>query len=299
MRSIILAVAVAATLTHAAHGADFEGEVSVRLIHVSLGRLVTMLGAGATQPQKVFEVPVERFAAMKDQPDSGVDVQDLTFLVRGAKVRINNFAPREPNTFVLSDTAKGTLSVIRPTEKSYAELSTAKLEADSRTAAEAFLSQQLDTLSAEKRAQAEQFLKHGKDGAASAVPAPVVKPLGKTLTIAGMQASGYEIKSSEENAIGWVAKDSNNVAPLFKFFQRFEKSLRNNPLQPAAAVVVIADYGIPLRTQVLSASDYLIREVVAIKPKKVEAGLFEVPKGLTAIKQGQTSGSTTTQAPQK
>lgn len=283
--SIVLLCVLASA--RAVLAADFEGEITLRTIRADQARLVTMLGASATEPQKVFEVPIERFAAMKDQADSGVHVQDVVLQVRGRKVRANHIAPKDPTAYALIDTEKDSFAVVRPSDKTYFEMPTAKMEEATLAAAEKLVREQMDKLPPDKRALAEQALKQ-KSGAAGAVPVPTpaVKPLGKSLQLVGFQAAGYEVTSPQETTRGWVAKDTSNLGMIFTYFQQFERRMRSNPFrpQPASTVVVLSDYGMPLLAQTMNQRGYQVREVLAIKAKSLEAASMEIPAGFTKTK---------------
>lgn len=237
---------LATTLAAAASAAPFQGTITSRVMTVSSQRLVTMLGGGATEPQKVFAVPVERFTALADTADSGVTLQTTTISLSGSKGRLDGLG-NDKNRFALIDVDKRLVQVVVPEKKAYLEWTPAA-------------------------------------GSKATTPgkALALKPLGKSEKINGFKTSAYEVRDAGETVVVWVTTDDAELARVYRSVTDLQKQMRNDaPNLTEMAIALAAAIGLPVRVQTLDARQYSLREISAVSRKPVAADQFNIPAGFT------------------
>ena len=110
-----------------------------------------------------------------------------------------------------------------PAEKRYIEWSEADAKAmgEKMAQVEKMMKERMATLPPEQRAQVEAMLKNIKPPSDRTRRAPKVdlKPLGKTQTVNGMQASAYEVKTGDATLVGWVTQDQPELAKTLRTVQ--------------------------------------------------------------------------------
>ncbi|MBI3783736.1 MAG: DUF4412 domain-containing protein [Deltaproteobacteria bacterium] len=245
----------------AARAADFEGVLKSRVIEVAVPRLVVMLGRDATEPSKVFSVPIERFVALSG-PDSGVQVKDVEVKVRGSKLRVDTPAK---DYYAIVDTDSASVSIVRPAEKRYLQLS----KEDRR---------QMNAMREAKKEQGAQARKE------STPPQIEVKALGKTQTINGMKATAYEVRTADGTSVGWIADGHKDVARIYKIINSGDNPINMMPSTEGQASRALASKGLAIRIQTLDLDGYHVRELVSLEKKSFADDIFALPADFTKQK---------------
>jgi hypothetical protein len=285
-KSLALPVLLPLCLATTALAADFEGLLTSRITTVQPSRLVTMLGADATNADKVFAVPIERFTGLSGA-DTGVESKTATLQVKGSKVRVD---VGDTGNYVIVDTDSSMIYLVMPKDKVVTEVSKADRERLNQQAApmQKMMQEQLAKLPPEQRQKAEAMM-----GKVPAMAAPEVKAkaLGKTQTVNGMTASAYETRSSDTVTLGWVTEENKNIARIYKAFQDSDKKLTiGGTGQEGVVERAFAAHGLPVRVQKLGPSGYRIQELTKVEKKALAADLFTTPAGYTKRSSSEPAG---------
>jgi hypothetical protein len=129
-----------------------------------------------------------------------------------------------------------------------------------------------------KRKYLEFPLPTGKQAAASRAGAPVVKPLGRTKTINGVNTTGYEVRSKEQILRAWMTKDFPGLTGTFR---SFAIKMEDDDDPDDAAMTELMKYGFPVLIITLTDRSVRYDETVSIERATLSADLFKVPAGFT------------------
>lgn len=276
---LVLAVPMAA--------AGFEGTVKMRTVEVDRSQLGKVTGGTEPDAQQIMQITGEQLLGAKD---AGVQERDSTIYVAGSKVRMDAPAQKGKGGFVIVDTSKDTTLIVMPSEKRYMEMTAADVKemGDKMGQMVKMMKDRMAQVPPEQRAQVEAMLKKMTDAEASAEAPPVEpKPLGKTQTIDGMEATAYEAKSGDETMIMWVSQAQPELAKaLLAVQERIQQLAPPQMRRHQATVSSMAAKGFPVLTQVLTPQKYRVEQMVTIDQKPVEASLFSVPADYTKISAG-------------
>lgn len=263
---LFLILAAATMLAGAPAGAgaqSFEGVIRTRTISVTPYALERL---GATTPEQVFALPIERILSLKPAPDdyAATEVtveEEATVLIKGLKVRSELMGSHTSDTawYSIVDLESGAWRAVQPSQRRYADLASGDGPADRQPPS------------------------------ARAAPANRARPLGVTRTVAGMQATGYEVRSEFEITRGWVTAQQ-DLARLARAFQKLEAMWEESvdaDQEPDADELLLV-HGFPLLTQTLDVQDdqlgaYKIEETVSVERKAMPASLFAVPAGYRKV----------------
>jgi hypothetical protein len=264
-----LTIAVAVLALPCTVGAQgFEGVIRTRTISVQATALERL---GATTPEQVFALPIERILALKSRPaedtleDAVVEVtvhDEAVLSIKGTMIRTamkgGTDAPDTTWSWIL-DLERGTWLVLQPSRRRYAEIAS-------------------DDEPAGRQPKATR-----------AAPANRARPLGDTRTIAGVRAAGYEVRSEFEIARGWMATQQ-DLAGIVRAFQKLA-SMWEEPADPDEepdAEDLLLAHGFPMLRQTLEVQEgqpgaYEIEETVEVERRAMPAGLFVVPTGYRKV----------------
>ena len=120
--------------------------------------------------------------------------------------------------------------------------------------------------------------------AAPATPKPgaaVVKPLGKTRTLNGVNVTGYEVRSDDQILRAWMTKDFPGLTGAFR---AFAAKMGENDDPEDAAVTELMKYGFPVLMITLTDRSVRYEEMVSIERGTQSPDLFKVPAGFTKHK---------------
>ncbi len=220
-----------------------SGTVRSRSVRVETSRLVTILGGAATEPEQVFSVPVERFVALGKNPDSGVQVEENDFRLRGSRIRIDGITSREPS-YVLVDLANSTMQWVHPAKRSYVEWRKPAAPTKSPT------------------------------------PPPRLEPLDREATINGFRARGYRLHAESGTAWLWIAQEPKALAPVLRAVADLQLVVKPTveSFEQVAAIRGMQE-GVLIRLQALTPKEYIVRELVSFTPKAWDAADFRIPAG--------------------
>ena len=129
--------------------------------------------------------------------------------VSGTKVRIDLPLEKNKDGYAIIDTEKNTTWFVVPSEKRYIEWSEADAKAmgEKMAQVEKMMRERMASLPPAQRAQVEAMMKNMKGPGEGAVSKLDIKSTGKTQTVNGMQATGYEVRTGDEKMVGWVTQD--------------------------------------------------------------------------------------------
>jgi hypothetical protein len=257
----------------------FEGTLKLRTVSVARDQLGKVTGGKAPDAAQTLAIMPDTLLAAKD---AGAQMRESTVYVRGTKVRMDT--PLEPGKegYAIIDTDKNITWFVMPSEKRYIEWSEADAKAMGEKLAqmEKMMKERMGTLPPEQRAQVEAMLKSIKGaeqgGAADKVTAA---PTGKTQTVNGMQAAGFEVKTGDETMVGWVTQEYPDLAKMLRTVQeRMEKMTPPSMRGRQSARTSLTEKGLPVMVQTLDPAHYRVEEVVTVDKKPVSADLFVVPQ---------------------
>ena len=277
MRAQVVALMLAYVLPAPtiAHADGFEGTLKFRTITVPVDQLKGLTEGGSTDPEKVYAIPMDKLLAVP-----GVKPRDTAIQVKGSKVRANT-GGRDPDGYVIMDIDAGTSLMVMPEQKKYVEWTKADMQALSDRMAEMQkqMKERMASLPPDQRQQMEAVMKNLPGAAGSTPPKPVVRPLGKTQTINGMQAAAYEVKIGDESAIGWVTQDQKDLQRAFKGLREGEERMMSSHTPSIGIQAALADSGLPVRVQKIDHGEYRIEELVDVQRTPLNADLFAAPAG--------------------
>ena len=169
------------------------------------------------------------------------DVEESVLQLKNNVVRFENTTKGE--SFGLIDLGKNTLTIIDPRSRMYFEAP----------------------------------LDPGSSAAASARPAgSAVKPLGRTKTINGITATGYEVRSKEQILRAWMTKDFPGLTGTFR---SFAARMGDDDDPDDVAAQELMRYGFPVLMITLTESSVRYEELVSVERGTISADLFKVPAG--------------------
>lgn len=178
---LTIAVAVLAGLPYTAGAQGFEGVIRTRNISVQPAALERL---GATTPDQVFALPIDGILSLQSKPDEFGDVQvtvddQAVLSIKGTEMRTHMGGSGVADTtwFGIVDLERGTWVAVQPSRRRYAEVAS------------------------------EDDLADQQPKSARAAPTDRARPLGTTRTIAGIRATGYEVRSESQITRGWMAAE--------------------------------------------------------------------------------------------
>lgn len=222
------------------------GLVRTRVVRVETSRLVTILGAEATDPDKVFAVPIERLLALAKSADSGVKLDETEFRIRGQRLRLDGVGSE--GGYVLVDLTTASMQWVHPKQRAYVEWRKPSAPAKSPT------------------------------------PLPKMEPLDRELTINGFRTRGYRVQAPGGTAWVWIASEPAALAPIMNGMAELQTAVKPElESLDQWAIVRAMQEGVPIRVQALSPKQYVIRELVSFTPKNWDAADFQIPAGWKGI----------------
>jgi hypothetical protein len=256
----------------------FEGTLKLRSVAVERDELGKVTGGKTPDAEQTLAIMPDKLLAAKD---ANPQVFESYMYVSGPKVRMDAPLEKGKDGYAIIDTEKNTTWFVVPSEKRYIEWSEADAKAmgDKMAQLEKMMKERMGSLPPEQRAQAEAILKNMQGTSGAAAPKIDVKATGKTQTVNGMQAVGYEVKTNDETLIGWVTKDEPELSKMLRTVQeRMEKMTPPAMRGRQAARTSLTEKGFPVMVQTLAADHYRVEEITSVEKKPVSADLFIVPK---------------------
>jgi hypothetical protein len=244
-KAVYLAVVViSAAFSSAVSAQEFQAQLTERTIRVTQERLVAMIGKDATDAAKVFAIPVERFEAMAQTPDSGVVLSTTTFPIGGSRARVDGVGPKK-DMYVLIDYQRGVSYLVKPDAKTYVELSPGLSDGPART------------------------------------PGPAsLKRLNQTARIHGQDTTAYDIKSDLGTARVWVSAAHKELAKFYQQVRAATPKLRaDGGNLRELSTAMSAEHGTPIRLQLFDENGYTIVDLVSVEKKTFPADTFTIPAG--------------------
>jgi hypothetical protein len=259
----------------------FEGSLKLRTVAVDRNQLGKVTGGKAPDIEQTLAITPDKLLAAKD---TDAQVRESMVYVSGAKVRMDAPLDKNKEGFAIIDTEKNTTWFVVPSEKRYIEWSEADAKAmsDKMVEVEKMMKERMGSLPPEQRAQVEAMLKKMKPPEGAAAAAPNVKPTGKTQTVNGMSAAGYEVKTGDETMVGWITQEQPELAKMLRTVQeRMDKMTPPSMRGPQTARTALSQKGFPVMVQTVDPDHYRVEEVVSVDKKAVPADLFALPKDFT------------------
>lgn len=246
----------------------FEGTVTSRRISVKPAGITKLAGGNKSDAEKILKMRADQILAVKDE---SIEEKVTTVLIQGSKVRVD----ANDTSFVLMDADSGTLQIVNTKDHKVMEMSKEQMKAatDRIATMPPGMKEQLDKLPPEKRAQVEEAFKK-VPGAQQAEPR--IRPLERSENIGGYKSNAFEVKTPSETVVGWITQDAKDLAKAFLTFASAEQSIRPGPKN---ARMLLAEKGLPMRMQTLTAGGYQLDEIIKIEPKSVGAEQFKIPPG--------------------
>ena len=259
----------------------FEGSLKLRTVAVDRNQLGKVTGGKAPDIEQTLAITPDKLLAAKD---TDAQVRESMVYVSGAKVRMDAPLDKNKEGFAIIDTEKNTTWFVVPSEKRYIEWSEADAKAmsDKMVEVEKMMKERMGSLPPEQRAQVEAMLKKMKPPEGATAAAPNVKPTGKTQTVNGMSAAGYEVKMGDETMVGWITQEQPELAKMLRTVQeRMDKMTPPSMRGPQTARTALSQKGFPVMVQTVDTDHYRVEEVVSVDKKPVSADLFALPKDFT------------------
>lgn len=260
----LVALAILAGLPGGAAAQGFEGLIKTRTISVQPSALERL---GATTPEHVFALPIERILALQSTRDEDAVVQvtveeEAILSIKGSMIRMKAAADVSDTTWYwLIDLERGTWLAMQPSRRRYAELAASDEPTE-------------EPPSTPGRAH------RAAEGA---------RPLGATRTFVGVRATGYEVRSESEITRGWMAAQP-DLAGLVRAFENLSRMWEESADadQEADAEELLLAHGFPMLRQTLEVQDgqlggYTIEETVSVERKPMPASLFALPAGYRKV----------------
>jgi hypothetical protein len=259
----------------------FEGTLKLRSVAVERDELGKVTGGKTPDAAQTLAIMPDKLLAAKD---ANPQVFESYMYVSGPKVRMDAPLDKGQEGYAIIDTEKHTTLFVVPSEKRYLEWSEADAKAmgDKMAQLEKVMKERMGSLPPEQRAQAEAILKNMQGATGSPEPKIDLKATGKTQTVNGMQAVGYEVKTNGETLVGWVTQDEPELSKMLRTVQeRLEQMTPPAMRGKQAARTSLAAKGFPVMVQTLAADHYRVEEITSVERKPVPADLFVVPKDYT------------------
>jgi hypothetical protein len=130
------------------------------------------------------------------------------------------------------------------------------------------------------RAYFEVPLPAGAPPAAGAPGRQLVKPLGQTRKINGINVTGYEVRSSDQIIRAWMTQDFPGLSGTFRTAAAQMGDHDEGDLEDAAMSHLMR-HGFPVLMITLTDRSLKIEETVSIERAALSADLFKVPAGFT------------------
>jgi hypothetical protein len=279
MNRLRAAAWAAVLLTAPAAAQGFEGTLKLRTVVVDRAQLGKVTGAKAPDTDQALAITA---AQLLDAKDAGAEMRESMVYVNAAKVRMDLPLEKNKQGYAIIDTEKDTTWFVIPGEKRYIEWSQAdaKVMSEKMAQLEKMMKERMATLPPEQRAQVEAMLKKMQGPAeGEAAPGAALKATGKTETVNGYKAAGYQVQSGDEIMLGWVTQEQPEIAATLQTVQsRLEKMTPASLRGRQAARNALGEKGLPVRVHTLDPAHYRVEEVVAIEKKTLTADVFALPK---------------------
>lgn len=119
----------------------------------------------------------------------------------------------------------------------------------------------------------------GSGAATAARPgSSAVKPLGRTRTINGVSATGYEVRSKDQILRAWMTKDFPGLTGTFR---SFAARMGDDDDPDDVAAQELMRYGFPVLMITLTEGSVRYEELVSVERGTLSPDLFKVPAGYT------------------
>ncbi len=266
-RSYLLAtLLLALALPSSSWAQGFEGTITTRQIMVSEDALFELLYGEeemeeepSIDPEKVFAIPLERILTLAGSMGDEVSVDQITFSIKGTRMRMDGDIGEEMPGYALLDFGAGSFQLVQPSEKIYIE----------------WTNEDFEELQAMMPEMDEE--ETGSDAH--------VRALGQTKEINGMRCSAYEIKLEDATTVAWVTEELKDLVAAFREFETRMKGMGmfNEEDEGSETFFLVAEHGFPVMEQTLTTYSmfggalYDVQEVVAVERKSLSANVFTVP----------------------
>jgi hypothetical protein len=244
----------------------FEGTITTRQITVSEGALLEILYGEeeveeepSLDAESIFAIPLERVLSLAGSLSDEIRVSEITFSIKGTKMRMDRDDEEEMPGYALLDFAAGSFQLVQPSEMIYIE----------------WTKEDFEELQAMMPAMEE----------GETTPSAQVRPLGVTKQINGMDCSAYEIKLEDATTIAWVTEELRDLVTAFREFETRMQGMGmfEEEDESTETYFLVAEHGFPVMEQTLTTYsmfggvEYDVQEVVAVEREPLSASLFTVP----------------------
>jgi hypothetical protein len=226
---------------------DFEGVVRQRTIEVYLDALADQ---GLDVSSALFEISIDEILALRSrlEADGSMTVSEDEILIKGHLMRMDASDQESGPGYATIDLRAGVTRMVSLDEGMYIEVTRADLE------------------------------QMGGFGGEFESDPPTVTETGRTRTINGMNATAYEVSSSDGESLIWV---SNDDPELTRSFGQLVEGVSSMSMEDAAdPAVMVLEYGVPVLVQALDYDMYRIEEVMSVDRRSVSGDAFDPPTGL-------------------
>jgi len=224
-----------------------SGIIRSRVVRVEPNRLVAILGGDATEPDKVFTLPMERFLTLARSPDSGVQVEESAVRLWGRRLRVDHVGSQGAS-YLLVDLDSSAMWWVHPKEKAYVEW------------------------------------RKPAGAAKSPTPTPQLEALEQASAINGFSARAFRLQTSDGTALLWIAQEPRGLRTVLASFGELQRAVKPVPESlDQLALRLGMDSGVPVRVQVLTPKSYTVHEIVAFEQRSWPADEFSVPAGWKAV----------------
>lgn len=283
---------------------SFEGIVRQRTVEIGEDALGDVLYAeDVEEPEldteeewlawtanRVFAIEVQDFVS-----NGSADLSETTVWIKQDRFRADLDDGSDMYMIYEGNTAE--MIMVNPVERWYVRMSQEAIDEMTEAAmkeAEAMAAEMGIDLEEMQRMAAEMGndMEMGDDMAGMHAPAPQIRDLGDTRTIAGIRAVGREVVTSGEVVRAWCASENPPFADALQkmieqmgFGEDEDEEDEYMGLGGPAGEDLACEDRIPLLVQTLSMYDsfggasYSIQEMISIEPSSVDDGKFEIPDG--------------------
>lgn len=230
-----------------------EGVLRMRIISVDPA---TTPELDQLSPDELLALPASRLLALQTpEGDSLADVELETFTIKGHRIRLDE--GDGSLGYTVMDLDRRSYLAVQPSAQVYVMWS-----GDS---ADAFFAD--------------------ADAAADSADANL-RENGRTRTINGFQATGWETRDEDGITVAWLSPRPDNLRLFFAELARATRSPAGEGGDQVDAVMTgLTRHGFPVLIQTLelaggkTAGEYVVEEVLSWEPRPVADSLFEIPAG--------------------
>jgi Domain of unknown function (DUF4412) len=243
---------------------DFEGVITTRQITLSEAALSELLDPDDYEEEtidyrKVFAIPMDRILMLAGEATDEVTVQELTYSIKGTKLRVSGNLSETMPGYAILDFAAGTFQLVQPSQKMYLELTKADFEK--------FQAMMPET---EKEGEVRESVE--------------ARPLGLTKEINGMQCDAFEIKTEKWVSVACVTPELEDLVGAFVEFESRmdDMGMFDDDDEDSEIFSIVAEHGFPVLEQTFYTfggygAEYEIMEITKVERKSLPAEYFGIP----------------------